>query len=118
MPRKAPKSRALQEDELKIFNKTDIITSFDDLAKNRSLSGYTYHKSNNVVVYYKIVFQTDGFPIIEEAVKVDANLKVHLKFREKPVPLPAWFVCGRNAKLDRFSLLTNFPNYLKAFYEK
>ena len=36
------------------------------------------------VAYCKMVFQTDGFTIIQEAIKVDANLKVQLKFREKP----------------------------------
>ena len=92
MPHKAPKLRVFQEDELMIFNKTDIITLYDNLTKNRSLSGYTYHKSNNVIEYYKIVFQTDGFPIIEEAIKDDANLKVQLKFKEKSVSLPTWFV--------------------------
>ena len=93
VPRKAPKSRAFQEDKLTIFNKTDLIILFDDLTEKRSLSGHTYHKSNNGIVYYKIVFQTDEFPIIEKTIKVDTNLKVQLKFREKPVPSPTWFVC-------------------------
>ena len=118
VPRKAPKLRVFQEDELALFNKTDLITSFDDLTENRSPPGYTFHKSNDVVLYYKIVFQTNGFPIVGEAIKVDVNLKVQLQFKGIPVPLPTWFVRGRNAKLDRFSLLHNFPNYLQSFCEK
>ena len=118
VPRKAPKLRVFQEDELALFNKTDLITSFDNLAENRSPPGYTYHKSNDVVLYYKIVFQTNDFPIVEEAIKIDINLKVRQQFKGISVPLPAWFVRGRNAKLDRFSLLNNFPNYLQSFREK
>ena len=118
VPRKAPKLRVFQRDELALFNKTDLIISFDDLDENRSPPGYTYHKSNDVVLYYRIVFQTNGFPIVEEAIKVDVNLKVQLQFKGIPVPLPTWFVHGRNAKLDRFSLLNNFPNYLQSFREK
>ena len=56
--------------------------------------------------------------MIEEAIKIDENLKVQLQFRRKPVPLPIWFVSGRNAILDRYSLLNNFLNYLQSFYEK
>ena len=56
--------------------------------------------------------------MIEEAIKIDEDLKVQLQFRGKPVPLPTWFVSGRNAILDRYSLLNNFPNYLQSFHEK
>ena len=118
MPLKAPKLNVFQKDELTLFNKADLITSFEDLVENCSPLGYSFYKANDVVLYYKIAFQTNGFPIIEEAIKVYANLKVQLLFRGKPVPLPTWFVQGRNIKLDRFSLSSNFPNYLQSFHEK
>ena len=44
VPCKAPNLRAFQEDELKIFNKINIITSFNDLTENCFLSEYTYSK--------------------------------------------------------------------------
>ena len=74
MPRIAPKLRVFQKDELTFFNKADLITSFEDLAENCSPPGYTLNKANDVVLYYKIAFQTNGFSIIEKAIKVDANL--------------------------------------------
>ena len=41
-----------------------------------------------------------------------------MQFKGISVPLPALFVHRRNAKLDRFSLLNNFLNYLQSFREK
>ena len=118
VPRKASRLRVFQGNQLALFNKTDLITSFDDLAENRSPPGYSYHKSNGVVLYYRIVFQTNDFLILEEAIKIGINLNVQLHFKGNSVPFPAWFVRGRNAKLDKFSILNNFPNYLQSFREK
>ena len=36
---------------------------------------------------------------------------------DKVVPLPSWFVNGRNAKLTRYSMLQNFPSYFNSFNE-
>ena len=72
-PRKSPKVRVFQEDELALFNKKDCIDSVDDLSEHHSPPGYTYHKSNNVVLYYKIPFQSSGFTVIEEAAKIDES---------------------------------------------
>ena len=35
-----------------------------------------------------------------------------------PVPLPIWFTKGHNAKLTKFSMLENFPNYIKNISEE
>ena len=89
VPRKAPNLRVFQENDLALLNKTDLITSFDDLTENRSPPGYTYHKSNDIVLYYKIVFQTNGFPIVERAIKIGIILNVQLQFKGISVSLPA-----------------------------
>ena len=116
--RKAPKVRIFQKDELAEFNKTDVITTLNDLTEQSFLPGYIFHRLNDTVLYYKIVFPENGFPTIEEAIKIDKKLIVQLQFNGKPVPLPTWFVSGRNVKLDRFSLLNNFPSHLQSFDEK
>ena len=101
-----------------IFNKIDIITSFDDLTEKRSLSGYPYHKSNNVVVFYKIVFQTDGFPIIEKAIKFDVNLKSTAKFKRKAGSFTNVVCLRTKYKTGQVFIFNQFPNYLKPFHKK
>ena len=58
-----------------------------------------------------------GFPSIREAIKVDQSLHVQLQLSGKPVPLPSWFVAGRNSTLKRYSMLENFPSYLSGYGE-
>jgi len=116
--RKAAKTRIFQEDELSIFNQKDCTTSFDVLTEQHSPSGYCCHKEYDFVVYYKLMFQDNGFPIVKEAIKINEDLHVQLQYRGKPVPLPAWFVSGRSAKLNRFSMLDNFSSYLLTVGEK
>ena len=41
-PRKSPKVRVFQEDELALFNKKDRIDSVDDLSEHHSPPEYTY----------------------------------------------------------------------------
>ena len=45
-------------------------------------------------------------------------MHVQLQFKGNPVPLPEWFVKGHNAKLTKFSMLDNFPSYLKNIAEE
>ena len=89
VPRKVPNLRVFQENDLALLNKTDLLTSFDDLTENRSPPGYTYHKPNDIVLYYKIVFQTNGFPIVETTIKIGIILNVQLQFKGISVSLPA-----------------------------
>ena len=59
--RKSPKVRVFQEDELALFNKKDRIDSVDDLSEHHSPPEYTYHKSNNFVLYSKFFSNQVGF---------------------------------------------------------
>ena len=111
--RKAPKQRVFQEDEGLQFLKADTISSFADLSFSNSPPGFKTHQTKDFIVYYNLVFNEDtGFPSIKEAIKIDSELHVQLQLNGSPVPLPAWFIDGRNAKLSRFSMLQNFPVYL------
>ena len=70
-------------------------------------------KLSTWTIYYNVVFNEEtGFPSEQEVIKVE-NLHVQLQLCSVPVPLPSWFVDGRNTKLTRFSMLENFLSYLR-----
>ena len=41
-------------------------------------------------------------------------MHVQLQYNGIPLPLPSWFVNGHNAKLDKLSMLENFPPYIRS----
>ena len=45
--------------------------------------------------------------------KVDKELHVQLQYHGDPVPVPPWFIKGRNNKLTRASMLVNLPAYIR-----
>ena len=113
--RKPPKVRIHQKDQLEDFEKKDAINNFADLSKDHCPAGYTCHKTENRVIFYNLFFdETNEFPVVHEAIKIDSNLHVKLQIYGNPVPLPLWFTEGQNAKLASISMLENFPNYLQA----
>ena len=116
LPRKAPKHRIYQKDELYQFQSADIIKSFDDLCSKSAPAGYQCYKTNDWIIFYNIAFHDkSGFPFVKEAIKIDRQMHVQLQLCGNSVPLPPWFVQGRNAQLTRHSMLHNFPSYLNTF---
>jgi len=114
--RKAPKPRVFAEDQLEKFSKNDAIKHFEDLSRQQCPPGFDFHKINDYVIYYKLCFDDEsGFPVVKDAIKIDPQLHVELRFCNNSVPLHQWFPVGRNAKLTSFSMLQNFPAYLKNF---
>ena len=41
-------------------------------------------------------------------------MHVQLQYNDIPPPLPSWFVNSHNAKLDKLSMLKNFPPYIRS----
>ena len=114
IPRKAPKVRNYQEDELETFLYSDKISAFEDLNEGHSPPGYQFKKTNDHVVYYKLEFDRDtSFPKIVGSIRIDKSMHVQLQCNGNPLPLPLWFIQGTDAKLKRFSQLDNFPNEMK-----
>ena len=100
LPRKAPKVRIYQQDELSNFQTKNVISCFADLCSRNAPKGYCCHRTDHYVIYYNFAFHKEsGFPLIREAIKVDQSLHVQLQLSGKPVPLPSWFVTGRNSTL-------------------
>ena len=61
---------------------------------------------------------TYSIPVVTYCIKVDKELRVKLFYKGSPLPLPAWFTKGRNAKLTSKSMLQNFIPYIKEEVEK
>ena len=113
VPRKLPKIRG-EFDERKSFLQHDIISCFDVLCENHSPEGFQCKKTSEFICFYNLIFdQETNFPCILESIKVDSQLHVQLQYKGNPLPLPPWFVDGRNAKLTRISMLENFPAYIR-----
>lgn len=112
--RKPPKIRNILPDQMEEFSDMDKISSLDDIDPVKSCpQGYEAKKNDSSVVFYRTVFDaTTGFPSISAAISIDSELHVKLQSDGLPVPLPKWFTKGNNAKLKRFSMLSNFPAYL------
>ena len=53
-----------------------------------------------------------------ESIKIDSNLHVQLQYNGDPIPLPPWFVKGRDATLNRRSQLLNLPAYIRSVGEE
>ena len=76
-PRKAPKVRMYQDDELSSHENKDIITCFADLCSRNAPNNYFYHETYDYVIYCNLVFdEKSGFPSIRKAIKVNKNLHV------------------------------------------
>ena len=68
-------------------------------------------------MYCKKIFdKKSGFPVVEEAIKINNDMHVYFQNQGNPAPLPQWFISGRNAILTRYSMLGNFPSYLGNIY--
>jgi len=113
--REPPRKRIFQDDQLDSFKRKDIVKSIDDLDHCSSPPGFEFRRFENSVLYYRIHFdETSDFPTILESIRVNEQLNVQLQYNGVPLPLPPWFVKGRNARLDKRSMLENFPPFMRS----
>lgn len=114
-PRKAPKFRPFQEDELEKFKKMDRIEKLDDI--NECMvkylgNGFILEKHDTFVIIYKLERNPSMVPEVTHCIKIDEELRVKLFYKSIPVPLPIWFRKGRNTKLTSKGMLQNFISYM------
>ena len=97
-----------------------MITNFQMLGEEHCPPGFQTNKNEECIVYYRLEFDHEtNFPRIFESIRIDhTELHVQLQYNGIKVPLPDWFVVGRNAKLNRLSMIENFPPYLKQVAEE
>ena len=112
--RKIPKLRGVYEDEINEFNRLDMIHDFETLGEEHAPPGFQTRKDDDCIVYYHLKFdEKTKFPRVFESIRIDTELHVQLQYNGTKVPLPDWFHVGRNAKLNRISMIGNFPSYLR-----
>ena len=64
---------------------------------------------------YRLKFDNvSQFPTTLQSIIIDKDLHFQLQYNGIPLPLPPWFVNGPNAKLDKVSMLKNFPPYIRS----
>ena len=91
-----------------------MIQSFEMLCEEHAPVDFQTKKDNNCIVWYWLDFDDKTkFPRVFESIRIDTDLHVQLQYNGIKVPLPDWFVIGKNAKLSRVSMIANFPPYLK-----
>ena len=110
-PRKQPKERVFQEDELQKYKTNFLIESFSDI--NESLleyleKGFTYSKYDDHVVFYKTVRNELSIPQVTDCIRIDSDLHVKLFYKGSPIPLPEWFRKSSDCKFASKDMLLNF----------
>ena len=112
--RNPPKKRIIQDDQLSSFRENDIIEDFDILSEKHSPNGFLFQKTEQSVIFYHLVYdEKTEFPHILETIKIDRQLHVQLQYNGNPIPLPPWFTQGRDASVNRISMLQNFSSYIR-----
>ena len=112
VPRKSPTKRVYQQDQFKLFEEQDIIKSFDDINSMLTPPGYTFQKYNDLVVFYRIETVLNVAEVTD-CLRVDRDLNVKLFCKGSPLPLPQWFLHGRDCRLKKKSMMQNFLNYIR-----
>jgi hypothetical protein len=111
--RKPPRDRSTQPCQQKQFNDEDLIKNFDQLDDKLCPENFIFKKFDDHVVYYSFEFVNNKLPRVGDTIHIDKNMNVELYHFENRVPLPLWFVQGKDAKLKRKSQFLNMVSYLK-----
>lgn len=115
-PRKPPKDRKFQVDELKQFKEMDAIRSLDDINQECVSSlgeEFSLLKKEGYVVIYKLETSSSIVPEITYSIRVSEDMRVELFYKNAPIPLPTWFWKGRNTHLTSKAMIVNFVSYMK-----
>ena len=113
-PRKGPRKRIFQEDQLGDFLERDRIKDFASLSQADCLPGFTFVKEDDMVLMYRrVVDKRTRIAVIHESISIDRELHISLGYCGYHVPLPEWFRSIHNCLLTRKSMLENFPPYMR-----
>ena len=67
----------LKIDKIEEFAKRDKISTFDDLNASHAPSGYTYHKTNDYIIFYMIIYdQESGSPRVEKSITMHKSFGI------------------------------------------
>ena len=114
VPRKAPRKRIFQEDEMPTFLSKDKIKDFESITESDCLPGFSFVKQDGIVIMYNLVIDDKTrIPVIHESISIDSKLHVSLSYCGFHVPLPEWFRTVHGCRLTRRSMLVNFPIHMR-----
>ena len=114
-PRRAPRKRIFQADQMGDFLEKDRIKDFESITEADCLPGFTFIKENDIIIMYNLVIdQKTKIPVVHESITINKDLHVSLSFCGFHVPLPDWFRSVHNCQLSRRSVLENFPPYIRS----
>ena len=115
-PRKPPKVRVFQLDELVPYMEKYTIKDFDDvirfLKKSPEYQDFTFRSTEDSITAYHLVIDA-GIARIKECISIDKAFHVTLSFEGSPVPLPEYIDRATGSKLTHLYLLENLPNYCR-----
>ena len=75
VPRKVPKLRVYQEDELLMFRNKDKISGFEDLDEHHYPPHYQFKGTDDYVIYYKLEFDSvTSFPNVFGSIRIDRDM--------------------------------------------
>ena len=112
VPRKDPRDRIFQKDQLADFKKENLIGNIVDFKDKHIPIGFTVCRNDESIVFHKMQFDDMGFPKVSMAVRVDSELHVKLQLNGNPVPLPEFFRKGSDCRLTCATVLDEIVNYL------
>lgn len=114
IPRKAPRKRIFQEDQMGEFLMKDRIQDFASITESDCLRDFKFVKEEEIIVMYRLVIDKQTkIAMVKESISIDSDLHVSLSYCGFHVPLPEWFRRGHACKLTRRSMLENFPSYMR-----
>ena len=114
--RKPPSRVIALPDQLDDFNDHDKISDFSSIGESLCPSGYKLQIDKNRAVFYKLEnCKAFDIPSVTEPIVIDDDLHVKLFFSGSSIPLPPWFVKGKDCRLTKKSYLENFPPYIRSF---
>ena len=108
---KFPKKRNVFADTYVELVNNGKIVKFESIDEDLVPPGYTIHKYEDHVVFYKIEQNELTIPQVTKLIRIDNKLYVKLYFKGSPVPLPKWFCHCHD--LSRKSMLENFPSHIQ-----
>ena len=79
VPRKDPRDRIFQKDQLADFKKENLIGNIVDFKDKHIPIGFTVCRNDESIVFHKMQFDDMGFPKVSMAVRVDSELHVKLQ---------------------------------------
>ena len=114
--KKPPRRVTALPDQLDDFNDHDKISDFSSIGESLCPSGYKSQIDKSRAVFCKLEnCKTFDIPTVAEPIVIDNDLHVKLFFSGSPIPLPPWFVKGKDYRLSKKSYMVNFQPYIRSF---